>query len=95
MLYSPIAAWAFVTGILEIVAGIQLRKSIANEWLLILAASASIVFGVLMFWHPVVAALSLIWIIATYAVVFGFMMIALSFRLRAHAQPAGERPIRR
>jgi len=32
-----IACWAMVTGILEIVAAIKLRKLINNEWLLVLA----------------------------------------------------------
>ncbi len=39
-LYLTIAVWAFITGILEIAAGIQLRKAIANEWLLILGGLA-------------------------------------------------------
>ncbi len=87
-LYLTIAAWAFITGVLEIVAAIQLRKAIANEWLLILAGICSLLFGVLMIWHPVAAALAIIWIIAAYACVFGIIMIALSFRLRAHATTA-------
>src|SRR5579863_5501497 len=84
-LYITIAAWAFITGVLEIVAAIQLRKAIANEWLLILAGVCSILFSILMIRHPFAAALAIIWIIAAYAVVFGIMMIALSFRLKAHA----------
>jgi len=87
-LYFTIAAWAFITGILEISAAIQLRKTIANEWLLILAGICSILFGVLMLWHPIAAALAIVWIIATYAVVFGVIMIALAFRLRGHAAPS-------
>jgi len=83
-LYITIAVWAFITGILEIAAAVQLRKAIANEWLLILAGICSILFSVLMFWRPFAAALAIVWIIAAYAVVFGIMMIALSFRLRAH-----------
>jgi uncharacterized membrane protein HdeD (DUF308 family) len=83
-LYITIAAWAFVTGILEIVAAIQLRKAISNEWLLILAGVCSILFSILMVWHPFAAALAIIWIIAAYAIVFGIMMIALAFRLRSH-----------
>jgi uncharacterized membrane protein HdeD (DUF308 family) len=83
-LYITIAAWAFVTGILEIVAAIQLRKKISNEWLLILAGICSILFSILMVWHPFAAALAIIWIIAAYAIVFGIMMIALAFRLRSH-----------
>jgi uncharacterized membrane protein HdeD (DUF308 family) len=83
--YITIAAWAFITGILEIVAAIQLRKTIANEWLLMLAGICSIIFGILMIWHPIAGLLALIYITATYAVVFGIMMIALAFRLRGHA----------
>lgn len=89
-LYITIAAWAFITGILEIVAAIQLRKHISNEWLLILAGICSILFSMLMIWHPGVAALAIIWIIASYAIVFGIIMIVLSFRLKAHA---GQTPV--
>jgi uncharacterized membrane protein HdeD (DUF308 family) len=84
-LYFTVAVWAFVTGIIEIGAGIQLRKSIANEFLLILAGLASIVFGIFMFWHPIAATIAIVWIIATYAIVFGIIMIALAFRLRGHS----------
>jgi uncharacterized membrane protein HdeD (DUF308 family) len=43
----------------------------------------------LMFWHPGVAALTIIWVLATYAVVFGIIMIALAFRLRGHSSAGG------
>jgi uncharacterized membrane protein HdeD (DUF308 family) len=86
-LYLTIAAWAFITGIFEIVAAIQLRKAIANEFWLILGGIASIAFGVLMVIFPLIGALALIWLIGTYAIIFGIIMIAFSFRLRAHIQP--------
>jgi uncharacterized membrane protein HdeD (DUF308 family) len=86
-LYWTIAAWAFLTGIFEIVAAVQLRKHIANEFWLILGGIASIAFGVLMIWFPLAGALAIIWLIAAYAVVFGIMMIGFSLRLRAHALP--------
>jgi uncharacterized membrane protein HdeD (DUF308 family) len=84
-LYFTIAVWAFITGIVEIVAAIQLRRAIAGEWLLIVAGICSILFGLLMIWHPVAAALAIVWIIAAYAILFGIIMIVLAFRLRAHA----------
>jgi uncharacterized membrane protein HdeD (DUF308 family) len=84
-LYFTIAAWAFLTGILEIVAAIQLRKQIANELWLILGGVFSLLFGVLMIWRPLSGALAIVWVIGFYAVFFGFSMIALSLRLRKHA----------
>src|SRR5438874_2064527 len=47
-LLSLIAAWAIVTGIIEVVAAVRLRRVISNEWLLALAGIASMVFGVLL-----------------------------------------------
>lgn len=83
-LYFTIAAWAFLTGIFEIVAAIQLRKHIANEIWLIIGGIASIAFGVLMVLFPLIGMLTVIWLIAAYAIVFGIIMIGFSFRLRSH-----------
>jgi uncharacterized membrane protein HdeD (DUF308 family) len=83
-LYWTIAVWAFVTGIFEIVAGIQLRKHIANEIWLIIGGIASIAFAVLMIRFPIAGAITVTWLIAAYAVVFGFIMIGFSLRLRGH-----------
>lgn len=84
-LYLTIAAWAFLTGIFELVAAVRLRKFIANELWLILGGIASIAFGVLLVIFPLAGALTIIWLIAAYAIVFGFIMIGFSMRLRSHA----------
>jgi uncharacterized membrane protein HdeD (DUF308 family) len=77
-----IAAWAIVRGIFEIVAAIQLRKEISNEWMLILGGVLSITFGVVLVASPAAGALAMVWLIGAYALVFGIMMIVLAFRLR-------------
>jgi uncharacterized membrane protein HdeD (DUF308 family) len=84
-LYFTIAAWAFITGVLEIVAAIQLRSHVTNEFWLIVGGIASILFGGLMVWFPLAGALTLVWLISAYAIVFGILMIALSLRLRGHS----------
>jgi uncharacterized membrane protein HdeD (DUF308 family) len=78
-----IAAWALVTGGLEIAAAIRLRKVITGEWLLVLAAIASIALGILLVLFPGPGALALVLWIGAYALLSGVLFIALGFRLRS------------
>jgi uncharacterized membrane protein HdeD (DUF308 family) len=86
-----IAFWAILTGIFEIVAGIRLRKTISNEWLLLLMGFFSLLFGLLILFAPGTGALAIVLWIGAYALVFGVFLLALAFRLRGHrrliAQP--------
>jgi uncharacterized membrane protein HdeD (DUF308 family) len=84
-IYFTIAAWAFLTGIFELAAAIQLRKAIANEFWLIIGGLCSLAFAGLMIWRPLTGAVAIIWVIGAYAIVFGIAMIGLSLRLRKHA----------
>lgn len=77
-----IAAWAMVTGVLEIVAAIKLRKEITNEWLLVLAGIASLAFGVVLMLQPAAGALVIVWWIGAYTLVFGILLFVLSFKMR-------------
>ncbi len=77
-----IAAWAILTGILEIVAAVQLRQEIENEVWLGLGGLASIVFGVLLVIWPGSGLVTISWLIGGYAIVFGISMLVLGFRLQ-------------
>lgn len=77
-----VAAWAIITGVMEIIAAIQLRKEIEGEWLMGLSGAISILFGALLFIWPGTGLLSLVWLIALYAILFGSMLIVLAFRVR-------------
>src|SRR5262245_592753 len=92
VLLYVIAAWALVTGALEIAAAIRLRKVIANEWLLALSGLASLVFGIVLFLFPGAGALAVIVWIGAYALVFGALVVALAFRLRSLGRPHTTRP---
>ncbi len=77
-----IAAWAIVTGVFEIVAAIELRRLISNEWAMILAGILSIAFGALLAVYPGAGAIGLVWAIGVYAIAFGILLLVLAFRLR-------------
>ena len=63
-------------------AAIQLRKEIQGEWLLALSGLASVLFGLVVLFWPGAGALTLVWLIAFYAVLFGMLLISLGLRLR-------------
>lgn len=77
-----IGIWAMVRGVGEIVTAIRLRERISNEWALVLHGIVSIGFGVFIFARPVAGALALTWIIGTYALISGMLLIRLALRVR-------------
>jgi len=80
-----VAAWAIVTGILEIVAAFVLREYVSREWLLALAGILSIVFGIILFVRPGAGLLSILWLVGIYSIVFGILFIIRAFQLRSWA----------
>jgi uncharacterized membrane protein HdeD (DUF308 family) len=77
-----IAIWAVATGVLEIAAAVRLRKEVANEWLLLLSGLVSVAFGGLLMAWPGAGALTVLWLIGSYAIVFGVLLLILAFKLR-------------
>jgi uncharacterized membrane protein HdeD (DUF308 family) len=82
VLLYVIAIWAVVTGVMEIIAAISLRREIDNEWLMILGGAISVLFGVILAVLPGAGLLSLTWLIGAFALVFGVAFIVLGFRVR-------------
>lgn len=84
-----VAAWAVITGVLEIAAAIRLRQEIKGEWLLVLSGALSVALGVALVWllfaRPAATLLSVAWLIAIYAIVAGVALIILSLRMRRKA----------
>lgn len=77
-----IAAWAIVTGVLEIAAAFLARLPVALEWTLGLAGILSVLLGVLLAIQPGVGPLSLVWLIGVYAIVFGVLLLIRAFQFR-------------
>ena len=77
-----LAVWAILTGLIEIVMAIRLRRVIDNEVWMALAGAASIIFGIVLVLFPAAGALGLVWLIGSFAIAFGAFLIILGWRLR-------------
>ena len=86
-----IAAWALITGVLQIVVAIRLRREIEGEWLLALSGIVSVVFGVLMVLRPGAGALAVIWIIGGWSIAFGLLLVMVALKLKRFAGGAAPR----
>lgn len=82
VLVLVMGANALLTGILEIVTAVRLRKLIHGEWLLMMSGLVSILFGVLVFLFPTAGVLALVWLISFYAFVTGILLLSLAVRAR-------------
>lgn len=87
-----VSAWALITGGFEIAAAVKLRREIEGEWLLGLSGLLSMVLGFLLVLFPEAGAIGLVWYLGAYAIVFGILLVALSWRLRARQARNHSRP---
>jgi len=87
-----IAAWWLFTGAMQVVFAIRLREVLRNEWMLILSGLLSVILGIVFLLFPGEGAISLVWVIGLFAILFGAMLIALAFRLRGMGSAPGGFP---
>jgi uncharacterized membrane protein HdeD (DUF308 family) len=77
-----IAAWALITGVMELVYAFQANQDTAIRWLFAVSGILSIILGILMLIKPLIGALVIAVVVGAYAVLAGILLIILSFRLR-------------
>lgn len=77
-----IGIWALVTGILEILSAVRLRKQVADEWLLGISGAVSVVLGVVLLARPRFGEVTTTYVLGTYGIIFGAVLVLLGFRLR-------------
>ncbi len=88
-LFLYIAAWALAAGVLEIAAALRLRKVVTGEWWLAVGGVVSIIIALLLIRFMAAGVLGLIWLIATYACLFGAILIVLSFKVHKLGEKMG------
>jgi uncharacterized membrane protein HdeD (DUF308 family) len=75
-----IAAWAVVTGVLEVISAVRLRAIIEREWVWIITGALSVVFGILIMFNPGAGALAVTWLIGIYAILEGISLFVVAWR---------------
>jgi uncharacterized membrane protein HdeD (DUF308 family) len=75
------AAWAIISGALMLAAVFRLHPT-HGKWILALAGTLSLVWGILLVIAPIPGIVVMTWWVGAYALVFGCALIALAFRLR-------------
>jgi uncharacterized membrane protein HdeD (DUF308 family) len=74
-----IAAWAIVTGIIEVAGAFRTRLAAMQEWLLLASGAISVIFGILLLVWPRLGLLALVWLIGIYAILYGVIHLVLAF----------------
>jgi uncharacterized membrane protein HdeD (DUF308 family) len=92
LLNPPIAMGAFVLivafqaillGVLLVMLGYRIRLATTREWILYLTGGLSILFGILVVARPVAGGITIVWLIATWAILIGILKVAFAFRVRS------------
>ncbi|MBU0686866.1 MAG: DUF308 domain-containing protein [Candidatus Margulisbacteria bacterium] len=77
-----VAIWALFSGISQIVTAFAIRKSVKDEFWMLLSGIVSILFAMLLVALPMVGVIAYMWVIGFYALFFGILQLVLYFNLK-------------
>ncbi len=86
-----IAFWAIIIGLGYIVKGFGLTRDAGGRWLFILTGLAALILGIWLLINPRDGAVALIVTIGFFAIIWGFLTIFASIRLRRLSMELDER----
>jgi uncharacterized membrane protein HdeD (DUF308 family) len=81
LLYT-IAAWAILTGVLEIAAGVGFTGQVKGAWALWLGGLASVAFGFIIALQPASGLLTIVWLIGIYAIALGVTRMFYAYQIQ-------------
>ena len=77
--------WSIAMGLLQVAAAIALRREIEGEQWMALGGVLAILFGLYIVIFPAAGLLTLVWLVALWAIAFGVANLILAWRLRRMA----------
>jgi len=92
-----VASWAFVIGVFEIVAAIDMRGALPGALWLGLGGGLSVVFAIVVAFRPGAGMLAILWVVGLYGILAGVTRLAAAYRIHqfrgdAKAVAAAMRP---
>jgi uncharacterized membrane protein HdeD (DUF308 family) len=77
-----VAFEAIMIGVFLVMLGYKVRAATEREWILYLTGGLSVLFGGLVIANPAAGGLSVIWMIASWAIITGVLKIIFALRVR-------------
>jgi len=77
-----VAFQAFVLGAFLIMLGFKFRAATTREWILYLTGGLSVLFSVLVVVRPAVGGVTIVYMIAAWAIIIGLLKIVFAMRVR-------------
>ena len=92
VLVLVVGIWAFVGGVFEIFAAFQSGETAGTRALFTVTGLVSILFGVLLFTHPNVGAVTLALLFGLFTLIYGFSQITMGIELRRASKTVESAP---
>jgi uncharacterized membrane protein HdeD (DUF308 family) len=86
-----VAFQAIMLGVFTVMLGYKVREVTEREWILYATGGLSILFGFLVVLNPGAGGLSVVYLIAAWAIVIGALKIAFGFRVKNLPERMGDR----
>jgi uncharacterized membrane protein HdeD (DUF308 family) len=77
-----VAFEAIVLGVFLVMLGYKVRAATSREWILYLTGALSILFGILVVVNPLAGSLSIVYLIASWALVIGVLKVIFAFKVK-------------
>lgn len=77
-----VALQAILLGVFLVMLGYRVRKATSREWILYVTGALSVLFGILVVARPAAGSLTIVYLIAAWAIVIGAFKVAFALRIR-------------
>jgi uncharacterized membrane protein HdeD (DUF308 family) len=86
-----VAFQAILLGVFLVMLGYKVRQATTREWILYLTGGLSVLFGVLVIANPAAGSLTIVYMIAAWAIVIGALKIVFGLRIKSLPGRVGDK----